>query len=111
MGDKEAELFSFRFETYALSRQIPLESFLHGFNFNDMELDRIFMCHYYRLGNGIPILKKTETIEFKIDADKTVDCSGIPPLAVDHHRSSLREICSMKYVSLRQYDVRVYGEA
>lgn len=111
LGDKEANLFSFRFETYALSRQIPMRTFLSKFNFKDMELDRIFMCHYYRLGNGIPILKKTDTIEFKIDANKTVDCSEIPPLAVDHRRSSLREICSMKYVSLRQYDVRVYGEA
>ena len=108
IGDKEADLFSFRFETYTLSKQIPMKDFLHSFLFEEMEEDRRFLFHYYRLGTGIPILDEEVNYEYRV-ANNQINTKLLPLLAVEHPRSSLKEIYKMKYVSLRRYDICDYS--
>ena len=104
----EAELFSFRFETYSLTKQIPISSFLNKFVFSDMNDDRRYCVHYYRLASGIPIIDKDTHYSYSEDDDKNVLQNCLPPLCVDNPQSSIKDLYSMKYVSLRQYDVKNY---
>ena len=106
--DVEVELFSFRFEMYSLTKQITISSFLNKFVFSDMSDDRRYCVHYYRLASGIPIIDKETNYSYSEDSDKNVLQNCLPPLCVDNPRSSLKDLYSMKYVSLRQYDIRNY---
>lgn len=109
LGDLEAELFSFRFEMYSLTKQIPLEEFIDKFVFSDMEPRRRFLFHYYRLANGIPVLEKNQTYCYEEDSSNKVIADRLPLLCVEHPQSSLRDTYSMRYVSLRQYNVCEYA--
>lgn len=107
IGDRESDLFSFRFESYTLSKQMPMRLFKNSFLFEDMEEDRQFLFHYYRLGTSIPVLDKEKHYEYRL-ADSELDTTQLPLLSIEHPRSSLRDIYSMKYVSLRQYNICDY---
>lgn len=109
--DMQAELFSFRFESYSLSKQIPFDLFQKRFLFEDMDPKHRFLFHYYRLGTGIPILKRNAEYSFNMGDNNVVDASKLPLLSVDHQRSSLKDIYCMKFVSLRQYHVCEYKGA
>lgn len=54
--NEEEKLFSYRFEQYSLTKQIPIEEFENKYVFSEMKESRRFDFHYFRLGNGIPIL-------------------------------------------------------
>lgn len=107
-SDLEAELFSFRFEVYSLTKQVPISSFVEKFVFSDMSDDRRYCIHYYRLASGIPIIDKEISYSYMEDDNKIVLSEFLPPLCVDNPRSSIKDLYSMKYVSLRQYDIKDY---
>lgn len=107
--DLDAQLFSFRFETYSLTKQIPIEDFKTKFLFSGMEANRRFNFFYYRFGSGIPVLEKGKTYSYCEDSANNAILDGLPILSVDTPQSSLRDLCSMKYVSIRQYNVCKYS--
>ena len=107
--DLDAQLFSFRFETYSLTKQIPIEDFKTKFLFSGMEPNRRFNFFYYRFGSGIPVLEKGKTYSYCEDSANNAILDGLPILSVDTPQSSLRDLCSMKYVSIRQYNVCKYS--
>lgn len=107
--DLDAQLFSFRFETYSLTKQIPIEDFRTRFLFSDMEPNRRFNFYYYRFGSGIPVLEKGKTYSYCEDEANNAILDGLPLLSVDTPQSSLRDLYSMKYVSIRQYNVCKYS--
>lgn len=104
----EAELFSFRFEVYSLTKQVPISSFVEKFVFSDMSDDRRYCIHYYRLASGIPIIERDTSYSYIEDDNKMVLPDLLPPLCVDNPQSSIKDLYSMKYVSLRQYDIKNY---
>lgn len=108
-SDLEAELFSFRFETYTLTKQIPKAKFVDKFMFTDMTKERRFEINYYRLGSGIPIISKSSAYQYNEDENGNIIYEDLPLLCVDVSQSSLKDLYSMKYVSLRQYIVQEYA--
>lgn len=107
-SDLDAQLFSFRFESYSLTKQIPIEDFRTKFLFSDMEPNRRFNFYYYRFGSGIPILEKGKDYCYREDETNSAILDGLPLLSVDTPQSSLKDLYSMKYVSIRQYTVCKY---
>ena len=107
-SDLDAQLFSFRFESYSLTKQIPIEDFRTKFLFSDMEPNRRFNFYYYRFGSGIPILEKDKDYCYREDETNSAILDGLPLLSVDTPQSSLKDLYSMKYVSIRQYTVCKY---
>lgn len=104
-NNDEQELFSYRFEEYALTKQIPLEEFEDKFLFSSMTSSRRFNFHYFRLGNGIPFLDpKKEYSYFEIDKGKP-DHNRIPHLCVDSPLSALKDLRKMRFVVLRKYQI------
>lgn len=106
--DLDAQLSAFRFETYSLTKQIPIEQFLDGFDFLHMSPVRCFNFFYYRLGSGIPIVEK-ERYSYQVCEDGKINVDELPRLCVDVPQSSLKDLWSMKFVSLRQYDICEYS--
>ncbi len=104
----KADLFSFRFESYSLTKQEPIEQFLNRFIFDGMCTDRRFNFHYYRLGEGIPILDMNRDYVYA-EKDNTVIREGLPDLCVDSPLSSLHDLYKMQFVTLRKYDVQPYS--
>lgn len=107
----KAKLFLFRFESYALTKQLPLNKFMNIIQTRPEEDDRRFMFHYYRLADGIPILEEDEyrfddeIISGNNNADKVLSGGYLPYLCVDDPQSSLHRIYSMEYLSLRRYQM------
>lgn len=104
----ETELFSFRFEIYSLTKQVPISIFLNKFVFSEMNDDKRYCMHYYRLASGIPIIDKDAKYSYCEDDEKNVIQKSLPLLCVDNSQSSLKDLYSMKYVSLRQYNIQNY---
>ena len=106
--DLDAQLSAFRFETYSLTKQIPIKQFLERFDFIRMSPVRCFNFFYYRLGSGIPVIEK-ERYFYQVNEDGNIQVNELPCLCVDVPQSSLKDLWSMKFVSLRQYDMREYS--
>lgn len=104
----EADLFAYRFETYSLTKQIPIGEFQNMFLFDKMVPSLRFNFYYYRLGNGVPVLEK-DKYTYKEKENQIADEDGLPKLCVDDSRSSLSNLYSMKFVSLRKYSVTDYA--
>ncbi len=104
-GDKEAELFAYRFEQYSLTKQIPLEEFVNSYMFSEMKPSRRFDFHYYRLGNGIPILDPLKDYSYVEIEDGKPDGEKIPPLCVDSPLSALKDLRATQFVALRKYKI------
>ena len=108
-GDDEAKIFSYRFEQYSLTNQIPLEEFENKYLFSEMKPSRRFDFHYYRLGNGIPILEPLKEYSYyEIEPGKP-DQKSIPQLCVDNQLSALKDLRKMQFVALRKYKICDYG--
>lgn len=110
----KVKLFPYRFERYSLTKQLPLDEFCNRFPFHDMNSDRRFNFHYYRLADGIPILDDTDydydsTYSYQEDLlnleENAASHFHLPRLCVDSEQSCLHQIYSMQYVSLRQYQI------
>ena len=110
---KEKDLFSFRFEKYNLTKQLPLFNFddQYGITSEVSSPDVQFQLYYYRLGNGIPIFfeNKDYSLEFKYEGDfvKIIE-EKMPKLSVDCPQSILHEIFSLQFISLREYSIDEY---
>lgn len=106
---EEEKLFSYRFEQYSLTKQIPIEEFENKYMFSEMKESRRFDFHYFRLGNGIPILNPQKEYSYvEIEAGKP-DKSKMPDLCVDSPLSSLKDLRTMKFVALRKYQICDYA--
>ena len=103
----ESNLFAYRFEQYNLTKQVPIDEFQTMFDFKDMDDDRRFNFHYYRLANGIPVLIQDEVYEYA-ENEGIVSANSIPQLVVDCAQASLRKLYSMRFVALREYKVEEY---
>lgn len=107
-GDNEAKLFAYRFEQYSLTKQIPIEEFENMYLFTEMKPSRRFDFHYYRLGNGIPILEPLKEYSYsEIEAGKP-NTEKFPLLCVDSPLSALKDLRTMQFVALRKYRVCDY---
>ena len=110
---KEKELFSFRFEKYNLTKQLPLFDFdnQYGITSEVSSPDVQFQLYYYRLGNGIPVFfeNKDYSIEFKYEGDFVkITEEKMPKLSVDCPQSILHELFSLQFISLREYSIDEY---
>lgn len=109
-GALERELLSFRFEQHELTKQVPLEEFIKELDcsetaFKSKRNDQ----HYYRLGEGVPVLIGGETYTYNGSTNLEQCRQMLPKLCVDCSQSSLHEIYKMRYVSLRQYKIEEYS--
>lgn len=67
----ESDLFSYRFERYVLTKQIPINEFEEKYMFDAMNESKCFNFHYYRLANGIPIVNPLEDYSYyEVDKGK-----------------------------------------
>ena len=98
-------LFSFRFERYQLTKQIPLNVFREEY-INDSSEELQANYHYYRLGQGVPVLEKEK--EYSISFNNNHIDLNIPSLTVDCDSSSLRSLHDLQFVSLREYNIAEY---
>lgn len=107
-GESEVKLFAYRFEQYSLTKQIPIDEFESKYMFSEMKPSRRFDFHYYRLGNGIPILDPSKEYSYsEIEIGKP-DLTKIPQLCVDSPLSALKDLNKMQFVSLRKYRISDY---
>ncbi len=106
--DGRTSLFSFRFERYALTKQLPLKEFNKKYDMEEGVKDAKlkFDIYYYRIGSGIPVIEE-KAYGAKYDGKK-IDCC-MPDLSVDCKQSTLHDIYSMQFVSLREYKVDDYA--
>lgn len=108
-NSNEKDLFSFRFEEYCLTRQIPLHDFVEQIKdkmYDATRADR----HYHRLATGIPVLEDNTTYKYGGGREETECKKELPPMCVDCSQSVLHEIHDMRYVSLRKYKIEDYQE-
>lgn len=103
----EMELFSFRFEEYRLTRQIPLQIFVEQIRAKTATRGR---RHYYRLATGIPVLEDNKQYEYKDELTRAKCEKVLPPLCVDCPQSVLHQIYGMRYISLRRYKIEEHRE-
>lgn len=107
---EESHLFAFRFEKYSLTKQLPKDVFNATYEIDTgvENTEQKYDLHYFRIGNGIPILEEEK--QYKIHcSDKTVDCCELPDLSVDCPQSVLREFYALQFVCLREYVVDDYA--
>lgn len=108
-GELERELLSFRFEQHKLTKQVPLDDFIKELDPSELaSKSKRNDQHYYRLGEGVPVLAGGEKYVYNGSADLEESRKMLPQLCVDCAQSSLHEIYKMRYVSLRQYKVEDY---
>ena len=99
-------LFSYRFEQYRLTKQIPIDEFEDKFKYSQMSRDRRFNVHYYRLANGIPILESEKIYSYtEIDIGKP-ERENIPQLCIDSHMSAMKDLRKLQFVALRKYSIK-----
>ena len=115
---EKLQLFPYRFESYKLTKQLPVKNFINKFYFHGMNPERRFSFHYYRLADGIPVLEQEK---YFYDSDYSYNEnplleeenigseSIIPDLCVDSKQSCLHEFFPMQYVSLRLYKIDDVG--
>lgn len=108
-GDKESRLFSFRFEQYKITKQIPLKDFAGMFDLLDMSPDRRFQLHYYRLANGIPVLDSRDQYTYVEEEDYLPKRGSIPLLVVDSAQAAMAKVFDMRFVALREYKIAMYS--
>lgn len=107
---EEGQLFAFRFEKYSLTKQLPKDVFNTTYQIDTgvENTEQKYDLHYFRIGNGIPILE--EGRQYRIHCtDKVVNCCDLPDLSVDCPQSVLRELYSLQFVCLREYVVDDYA--
>lgn len=111
--DLEKELYSFRFEEYAMTKQLPLKDFYDAAFLDDKgellhgkEAKQAFQNHFYRLSNGIPIITKKEYV-FVMDENFFAETS-IPDLIVDCPNALLHNTYQQRTVYLRRYKIETY---
>ena len=100
---KDVELFSFRFEKYKLTKQLPFEEFdeeIKSINITDLEA--IVNFHYFRLGNGIPVLTQNS---YELTDDLSIIKEQVPNLIVDYPGSILHTLYNQQFVALRRYRI------
>lgn len=95
------ELMSYRFENYRLTQQLPYKEFLETCSKDQDTPQLSFQSHYFRLANGIPVLKTNEQYSYKQPVDEEV----MPQLVVDLESSLLHEIYPLSFVYLRKYKI------
>lgn len=105
---KGKELFSFRFEHFSFTKQQPLKNFLEKYKLSGEIPSKKFDFHYFRLGNGIPIIESGKEYVYDASAEDDKCKESLPLLCVDCPQSSLHKLYSMEYVSLRKYEVSEY---
>lgn len=106
----ESQLFAFRFEKYKLTKQLPKDVFNTTYQI-DVDVDNTeqkYDLHYFRIGNGIPILEEGRQYRI-LCTDKVVDCCDLPDLSVDCPQSVLHELYSLQFVCLREYVIDDYA--
>ena len=107
---KDVELFAFRFEKYSLTKQLPFDKFIEKIKSRTTtQLETIVNFHYYRLGNGIPVLARksydlTSNL-YDLTSDLSVLKEQVPNLIVDYPGSILHTLYNQQYVALRRYRV------
>lgn len=106
--NNEGKLFAYRFEHHSLTEQIPLKEFEDKYIFTAMKESKRFDLYYYRLGKGIPILNPATEYSYSELTVGKPDPQKMPPLCVDSPLSSLKDIYTMKFVSLRKYEICDY---
>lgn len=105
-----SELFSYRFEEYSLIDQIPIEEFEESFIFTDMNPERRFNFSFYRLAKGIPIIDPQKEYRYEESCVGKTKHEYIPLLCVECSGSMLKNLCNLKFVALRKYDISEYVE-
>lgn len=109
---EELELFSYHFTVYSLTKQVPIKKFLAQLPFSSMSSERQFIAHYYRLANGVPIIDD-QKYRYASIAENSQNSDGamqegqtyLPDLCADSPQSCLREMHSLRHVTLRQYKI------
>lgn len=119
--DEEKMLYSYRFEEYRMTKQLPYGDFFRYVFLNkddelkDMDEKRVFQNHFFRLVNGIPILTKNEyKFDLKPIKKNCKECyydakDSIPNLIVDYTGSFLHNTYQQIAVFLRKYKVVPYS--
>lgn len=103
---EELELFSYHFTVYSLTKQVPRQVFLEQLPFLNMSPERRFIAHYYRLANGVPIIKPRAKYEYEsFDNDAQDEICNLPDLCADSPQSCIHEMYSLQHVTLRQYKI------
>ncbi len=105
-NNSEEKLFAFRFEQYNLTKQLPIKEFENSLDPESSASDRLAKMHYFRLANGIPVLDK-HTYHYT-NAKNGASYSELPLLIVDCPQTSLKHLCSMRFVALREYKIEEY---
>ncbi len=112
-NDLEKELYSFRFEEYSMTGQLPYEVFYDAAFLDDdkkllpgIESKYAFQNHFYRLSNGIPVITEKE-YTLIMDA-KFCAHDSIPKLVVDCLNALLHNTYLQKTVYLRRYKIEAY---
>lgn len=108
-SSEEKKLFSFRFEEYRLTRQIPLRIFAEQIVGDAYDVTRAER-HYHRLATGIPILEDDKLYLYNGETNWTACGEVLPPLCVDCPQSVLHQIYGTRYVSLRKYKIEEHRE-
>lgn len=104
------ELFAYRFETYSMTKQVPLEIFCKDYILNTDSMETIVNKHFYRLANGIPILPRDKKdYELRMEEGQAM-LDDIPELVVDVKSSSMRRVYMQKLVYLRKYKIKDYSK-
>ena len=109
--DKNAkELFAYRFETYTMTKQIPINIFCKEYILDMDSPETVVNKHFYRLANGVPILPKDrKDYELRIEEGHAI-LDNIPQLVVDIKSSSMRRVYMQKLVYLRKYKIEDYSK-
>lgn len=93
--DERKELFSYRFESFSLTEQIPLTTFKGIRDTNYIKYD------FFRLANGIPIIEESEYMHM----GGPDDIDSLPQLVIDYNSSFLHNIHELRYYILRKYEI------
>lgn len=102
------DLFAYRFESFAFTKQQKLGDFFSDYDLGAGLPDKRFAFHYCRLGNGVPVLEDEKEYKFDPYADDEKCAKDLPRLVVDCKESMLSRLDKMEYVSLRKYKVEEY---
>lgn len=116
---EEKELMSYRFESCAMTKQIPWDDFVENiavFN-NLVKYVDALKKHYYRLANGVPIIeskkekgkKAKQQYEIRKVDERSIERDLLPKLIVDSPSSALHNTWNQKFVYLRKYKIEPFA--
>lgn len=116
---EEKELMSYRFESYAMTKQVPWDYFVENIAIfaDPLKYAEVLKKHYYRLANGVPIIEKKnmenrkakQHYEIKKSNDCCIKKDCIPDLIVDSDSSALHNMWNQKFVYLRKYKIEPFA--